>query len=54
MKPEPKERENKDRRAPANDFDRDAPSRREPDSEFQRIARENLERYRAAMKELAK
>lgn len=54
MKPEPKDREEKDQREHDERVEQARAADREIDPEFQRIARENLERYRVAMEELAK
>ena len=54
MKPEPKDRNKKERREHVENIESVEASRREIDPEFQRLAQEILERYRPAMKELAK
>lgn len=54
MKREPKEKDEKQQKSQQYDMGQDLIESADIDPEFQRIARENQERYREAMKELAK
>lgn len=54
MKPEPEEKDKKEHADDERDAQDEDVDREELDPEFERIAKENLERYRPAMKELAK
>jgi hypothetical protein len=54
MKPEPHEKDKKEHGDEERDAQDEAVDREKLDPEFERIAKENLKRYRPAMKELAK